>query len=77
MNIRLTSSLTPEDENAIAPALLAAMSKLLDMLPIAYALRIETSDAHVYQHVGEPAEQRSPETPTGKVVAFDRLAQQS
>lgn len=74
MNIRLTSSLTPEDENAVAPALLSAMSKLLDMLPIAYALRIETTDSHVYQHVGEPAE--SAATPkTGKVVAFDRIAQ--
>lgn len=52
MNIRFTSSLTPDDENAIAPALLTAMSKLLDLLPIAYALRIETSDSHVYQSVG-------------------------
>jgi hypothetical protein len=72
MNIRLTSSLTPEDENAVAPALLSAMSKLLDLLPIAYALRIETTDAHVYQHVGEPAE---PQATSAKVVAFDRIAQ--
>lgn len=74
MNIRLTSSLTPEDENSIAPALLAAMAKLLDLLPIAYALRIETADSHVYQHVGEPAETQTPDKPSN-VVSFDRLAQ--
>jgi hypothetical protein len=74
MNIRLTSSLTPEDENAIAPELLAAMAKLLDLLPIAYALRIETADSHVYQHVGEPAENRTSDKPSN-VVSFDRLAQ--
>jgi hypothetical protein len=68
MNIRFTSSLTPDDENAIAPALLAAMSKLLDLLPIAYALRIETSDSRVYQHIGGNAE--SPPV-TGKVVAIN------
>jgi hypothetical protein len=74
MNIRLTSSLTPEDENAIAPALLSAMSKLLDLLPIAYALRIETADSHVYQHVGEPAETPTT-TKASNVVSFDRMAQ--
>jgi hypothetical protein len=66
MNIRFTSSLTADDENAIAPALLAAMSKLLDLMPIAYALRIETSDSRVYQHVGGKAEPPA----TGKVVAI-------
>jgi len=55
MNIRFTSSLTPEDENAIAPALLAALSNLLDLLPIAYMVRIDTADAKVYQHSGPSA----------------------
>jgi hypothetical protein len=55
MNIRFTSSLTPEDENRFAPALIAAVSKLLDLLPIAYMIRIDTSDSKVYQHTG-PAE---------------------
>jgi len=49
LNIRFTSSLTPEDENTLAPALLRAISSLLDVLPIAYVLRIDTSDSHVYQ----------------------------
>jgi len=49
VNIRLTSSLTPEDENTLAPALLTAMSCILNLLPIAYMIRIDTSDAQVYQ----------------------------
>ena len=71
MNIRFTSSLTPEDENAIAPALLAAFSAILDLLPIAYVIRIETSDAQIYHHRGDgsrPARDelpgRTPLTPT-------------
>jgi hypothetical protein len=50
VNIRFTSSLTAEDENAIAPAILAAVSGILDLLPLAYVVRIDTADAHVYQH---------------------------
>lgn len=67
MNIRFTSSLTPEDENLIAPALIRAFTSFLDLLPIAYVVRIDTSDSRVYQHsgpegypetVGEPARPR-------------------
>ena len=50
MNIRFTSSLTPEDENVLAPAVLRALSGILDLLPIAYMIRIDTSDAQSYQH---------------------------
>ena len=50
MNIRFTSSLTPDDENTLAPALLKALSSILDLLPIAYVIRIDTSDSQVYQH---------------------------
>jgi hypothetical protein len=52
VNIRFTSSLTPEDENAIAPAILKAVTSILDLLPIAYSIRIDTSDEQVYQHSG-------------------------
>ena len=52
MNIRFTSSLTPEDENVIAPAILQAMTAILDLFPIAYALRIDTSDGAVFQKAG-------------------------
>jgi hypothetical protein len=50
MEIRFISSLTPEDEAAFAPALLKAIGALLDQLPLAYTLRIETSGAQVLQH---------------------------
>jgi hypothetical protein len=50
MEIRFISSLTPEDENAFAPALLKAVGALLDQLPIAYTLRVETTGAQVFQH---------------------------
>ena len=49
MDIRFISSLTPEDENAFAPALLKAVSAVLDQFPIAYTIRMETTGAQVYQ----------------------------
>jgi hypothetical protein len=42
MEINLTSSLTPEDENQLAVVFLDAIGGILDLLPIAYALRIKT-----------------------------------
>jgi hypothetical protein len=50
MEIRFISSLTAEDESLFAPALLKAIGALLDQLPIAYTLRIETTGAQVFQH---------------------------
>ena len=47
--IKVVSSLTPDDENVCAPALLQLCVNLLAMLPIAYAVRIETAD-RVFQH---------------------------
>jgi hypothetical protein len=58
MDIRFVSSLTSEDERLFAPALLKAVAALLDPLPIAYTVRIETTGAEVFQHahaVEEPA----------------------
>lgn len=49
MDIRFTSSLTPDDENAFAPALLQAVGAVLDQFPIAYTIRIETTGAQVHQ----------------------------
>ena len=69
MNIRFISSLTPEDEDRIAPAVLTAVGAFLDQLPIAYTLRIETSGNAVFQHAHSgdaeeaeavPAPRRSP-----------------
>lgn len=50
MDIRFISSLTAEDENAFAPALLKAAGAILDQFPIAYTLRVETTGAQVFQH---------------------------
>ncbi len=50
MDIRVVSSLAPEDEGAIAPSILAAVRRVLDRLPIAYAIRIETTSQRVLQH---------------------------
>jgi hypothetical protein len=50
LNIRFTSSLTAEDESLIAPALIKAIGSILDLLPLAYAIRIDTSDGQVFQH---------------------------
>lgn len=50
MDIRFISSLTPEDENAFAPALLKAVAAVLDQFPIAYTVRLETTGSQVYQH---------------------------
>lgn len=50
MEIRFISSLTPDDENAIAPALLKAASAILDQFPIAYTIRVETTGAQILQH---------------------------
>ena len=50
VNIRFTSTLTSEDENSVAPSLLKAITSILDLLPIAYMIRIDTSDSQVYQH---------------------------
>jgi hypothetical protein len=51
MNIRFISSLTPEDEERVAPGVIHALGMLLDQLPIAYTLRIETAAGKVFQHV--------------------------
>jgi len=60
VDIKFISTLTSEDENAIAPIALQAIASILDLFPIAYSIQINTSDAHVYQHIraqpgGHPA----------------------
>ena len=50
MEIRFISSLTADDEDSFAPAILKAVTAILDQMPIAYTIRIETTAAQVYQH---------------------------
>ena len=52
MNIRFTSTLTHEDENRIAAALLKAVAGFLDVMPIAYSIRIDTIDGSVFRSAG-------------------------
>jgi len=63
MQIRFVSSLTAEDEAVLAPAVVKAVSALLDLLPIAYTLRIETSGAQVFQHAHVQPEDVEPVHP--------------
>ena len=49
--IEVTSTLTQDDEQRIAPAILKAISAMLDLLPIAYMVRIETTDQHTLVHI--------------------------
>jgi len=69
MDIRFVSSLTGEDENAFAPALLKASGSILDQLPIAYTLRIDTTGAQVLQHTHTPRTGAS-----GDLESLSRLA---
>jgi hypothetical protein len=50
MDIHFVSTLTPEDEDQYAPAVLNAVKAILDLMPIAYTLRIETANGRVFQH---------------------------
>jgi hypothetical protein len=84
MEIRFVSSLTPEDENFFAPALLKAVAALLDQLPIAYTIRLETTGSQVFQHThsgaAEPAEPEPlPSMPSkvGRTVPFPLRAEGS
>ena len=51
MHIELTSTLTQEDENRLAGVILKALSGMLDMLPISYLVRVETTDQSVLEQV--------------------------
>lgn len=54
MDIRFISSLTPDDENRIAPSVLSAVASVLDLLPITYTLRVETVSGRTFQHGNSP-----------------------
>ena len=56
MDIRFVSSLTPDDENRLAPALLGALGGILDQLPIAYTLQIGTTAGRMFSRHHVPGE---------------------
>lgn len=55
MNIRFVSSLTPDDEDRLAPVLAKAVSTVLDRLSIAYAIRIQTAGGKEVVEMSGPA----------------------
>jgi hypothetical protein len=63
MEIRFISSLTADDEDLYAPAVLKAVSAFLDHLPLAYTMRIETTGSQVFQHTHVGPEQPRPNEP--------------
>ena len=50
MDIHFISSLTPDDEDRLAPAILEAIKPMLELMPIAYTIRIRTASNTVFQH---------------------------
>lgn len=64
MDIHFISSLTPDDEDRLAPALLEAIKPMLGLLPIAYTIRIRTASNTVYQHTRTELDEALDEVPT-------------
>lgn len=55
MQIRLVSSLTPDDEARMAPRLLEAIGAVLDSMPISYSVQIETALGEAIHRNRRPA----------------------
>ncbi len=70
VQIRFTSTLTAEDENRIAPVVLSGVARLLELLPIAYVLQIETTDGQVYRSTALAKDH----PPEGEAVRVNRRA---
>jgi hypothetical protein len=67
VEIRFISSLTEDDEERMARALLGAVEHLLKPFPIAYIVRIETSAGTVLQHATGAGVSMVPEPVSGRV----------
>jgi len=81
MEIAFVSSLTAEDEAQIARSFMAAFAGILDILPIAYSIRITTSSGTAFDRTHLPT--RDAEEPPSasasaaqhgaSIVPFSRL----
>jgi hypothetical protein len=49
MKVQLISSLADDDETKLAGAFVQAFAALLDVLPVAYSLRIETGSGRTFE----------------------------
>jgi hypothetical protein len=56
MEIRVVSSLTPDDEIRLAPLVLGELAQLLGRMPIAYDIRIQTTGDRVFSHRRPPGD---------------------
>ncbi len=74
MDFRLVSSLNPDDEVRLAPALMAALTTLLDQLPIRYTVRVETTAGKIFAHDHAPIEvplgEASRDIPADALLSF-------
>lgn len=73
MNIRFVSSLTPDDEDRLAPGVLQAIALLLDQLPLAYTLRIETAGGRIFQHAHAGHDDSTDDTPLAPEAPAERV----
>jgi hypothetical protein len=69
MEIRIVSSLTPDDESRLAAKVLAAIAGLLDGLPVSYSVRIETANGDAIHRSHNAARQTRADTPPGPISA--------
>lgn len=76
MNIRFVSTLTPDDEERVAPGVLNALRLILDSMPLAYTIRIETANGRVFQHAhaGTEAEPAAPGATGAAAGGANRVA---
>lgn len=70
MQISIVSSLTPEDERRCAAAFFRTICTLLDLLPVAYSVRVTTASGKALTRTHSPndAESHAPAVshPTGR-----------
>jgi hypothetical protein len=55
MEVRLVSSLTPEDEDRLAPVVLTIVGTMLDQFPLAYEIRIVTPTGKAFLRTSTPS----------------------
>jgi hypothetical protein len=60
MDIHLVSTLTPEDEQRVAEAMLSVLTEVLDNLPIAYAVRVAAGGVEIAHRTNLIASADSP-----------------
>jgi hypothetical protein len=65
MHVHVVSSLTADDEDRFALLVLETLARMLDALPVTYAIRIDTASEHFYARSTEPQRRHSSEPEPG------------